>query len=212
MTELLHADTPLPSEHPAPGYDSESRPLPFTKPSEDPLAAGARTSGRPDGHSWLDDALSLQDLAPLSTRQLRILSNHLFRLLDSAYPPAQAGERYQAVVAELGRRSQHAMERAPGRQVKETFRDNPLYCRFELYVDGTLAAYVKYRMNGGHVHLIDGTEQPGFRDQGLDMALMRHIVLNAHKRRLSILPRCPMAFAFLADNPQYQALAPHPTT
>lgn len=40
---------------------------------------------------------------------------------------------------------------------------------------------------------------------------MRNIVLNAHKQRLSLIPRCPMAYAFHADYPQYQPLTSSPT-
>ncbi|MCU1631639.1 MAG: hypothetical protein JWM61_291 [Micrococcaceae bacterium] len=66
-------------------------------------------------------------------------------------------------------------------------------------------------MIGGQLFLIHGVEQPEFRDQGIDATLMRHVVLNAHRRRLSLIPQCPMAFSFLADHPEYQALIAQPT-
>jgi predicted GNAT family acetyltransferase len=158
----------------------------------------------------LDDALAPADLAALSTRQLRVMVNQAYKLMDTDYPPSGAIDRYEMIVEELEHRAQQAVERGTAHQVKETFRDNPLYCRFELFIDGALAAYVKYTMNGGQVILLDGVEQPEFRDLGLDATLMRHVVLNAHKRRLGLIPQCPMAFTFLADNPQYQALTGQP--
>ncbi|MHA7209803.1 GNAT family N-acetyltransferase [Arthrobacter sp. MDT1-65] len=155
------------------------------------------------------DVLSAEDLQGVPTRHLRILANQAYKLMDTDYPPADAVDGYRMIVDELEGRAQQARRR-PEPQLKETFRDNPLYCRFELFVDGTLAAYLRYTMTAGRVVLTDGVEHPGFRDQGIDVTLMRHVVLNAHKRRLSLVPQCPMAFSFLADHPQYQALAARP--
>ena len=142
----------------------------------------------------------------MPTRQLRVLVNQAYRLMDLDYPPTGAVDRYEMIVDELECRAEQATERGSAHQLKETFRDNPLYCRFELFIDGTLAAYMRYTMNGGQVILLDGVEQPEFRDQGFDGTLMRHLVLNVHKRRLNLVPQCSMAFSFLADNPQYRVL------
>ena len=121
--------------------------------------------------------------------------------MDSGYPPIGVAEAYELVVDELEVRAQQAVARGPVRQLRETFRDNPLYGRFELLIDGSLAMYIKYTMTGGQVVLTDGVEQPGFRDEGIDAVLMRRIVLNVHKRRLSLIPQCPVAFSFFADYP-----------
>ncbi|WP_049822537.1 GNAT family N-acetyltransferase [Arthrobacter sp. H41] len=158
---------------------------------------------------WLERALAIDDFSSASTRELRVMANQLYRLIDADFPPAEATERYEAIAEELDLRSRRTAEpETPGR-AQEVFRDSPLYCRFELYVDGSLAAYMKYTMRSGQMNLTDGVEQPGFRDRGVDMVLMRHIMLNTHKRRLRVVPQCPSAFAFLADNPQYLTLAPH---
>ncbi|MHA7145391.1 GNAT family N-acetyltransferase [Arthrobacter sp. TmT3-37] len=162
----------------------------------------------------LDDAVTPEDLPALSTRQLRVMVNQAYKLMDVDYPPAGALDRYEMLVEELELRAQHAAGRGPDtgsvHHIKEGFRDNPVYCRFEFFIDGDLAAYMRYRINGGQVILFDGVEQPAFRDQGLDVPLMRHVVLNTHKRRLGLVPRCPMALSFLADNPQYEPLTAQP--
>ncbi|MDQ0734751.1 GNAT family N-acetyltransferase [Arthrobacter agilis] len=134
--------------------------------------------------------------------------NQAYKLMDTAYPPTGAIEGYEMIVEELEYRAEQAAERgtSSAHQPKETFRDNPLYRRFELFIDGTLAAYVKYTMDAGTVSLIDGVEQAVFHGHGLDAVLMRHVVLNVHKRRLGLIPGCPMAITFLADHPQYQVL------
>jgi predicted GNAT family acetyltransferase len=170
------------------------------------LTAGDAARTRAPDSAVLDEALSVEDIEALSTRQLRVMVNQAYRLMDTSYPPYGAADRYEMLVEELEHRAHQATDRGTQTQTREAFRDNALSSRFELFVDGTLAAYLKYTMDGGRIILLDGAEQPGFRDQGVDATLMRHVVLNAHKRRLSLVPRCALAFTFLADNPQYQVL------
>ena len=204
MTELLHSVHTESSTTAAAAEPGNV--LSMTDFSANHRAPEVRTARHERDGVLLDDDLSPKDLAALSTRQLRVMVNQAYKLMDTGYPPAGALDRYEMIVDELEHRAQQAAERGSVDQPKETFRDNPLYCRFELFIDGTLAAYVKYTMVGAQVILLDGVEQPEFRDQGLDATLMRSVVLNAHKRRLSLVPQCPMALTFLADHPQYQVL------
>ncbi|BBE24374.1 hypothetical protein MN0502_32570 [Arthrobacter sp. MN05-02] len=213
MTELLNPVHTESSTTTAPAAPDNV--LPLTGSSTGRQAAEVRATRHQRDSAPHDDDLSIENLPVLSTRQLRVLVNQAYKLMDTDYPPSGALERYELIVEELEHRAQQAAERGngsvyPGYQLKETFRDNPLYCRFELFIDGTLAAYVKYSMVGAQIVLLDGVEQPVFRDQGIDATLMRHVVLNAHKRRLNLVPQCPMAFSFLADHPQYQVLTAHP--
>jgi predicted GNAT family acetyltransferase len=212
MTELLHPVHTEPSS--ATAFDESGA---FTSPagprrdSQAPRVRAARhewDSATPEG------TLTPEDLAALPTRQLRVMVNKAYQVMDTDYPPTGAIERYEMIVGELERRARQATEVGVSsgtvHQVKETFRDNPLYCRFELFLDGDLAACMKYTMNGGQIILIAGIEHPEFRDQGIDATLMRQIVLNTHKRRLGLVPQCPMARTFLTDNPQYQTLTVQP--
>jgi predicted GNAT family acetyltransferase len=172
--------------------------------------AATTVGGTPAAIASLDEDLSVQELTVLSTRHLRVLVNQVYAIMDTDYPPAGARDRYEMIVEELEHRARQASTRSLEHQLKETFRDNPLYCRFELIINGDLAAYMKYRMDGAQLVLIDGVEQLGFRDQGIDTTLMRHIMLNAHKRRLNVVPRCLIALSFLANYPQYRSLANPP--
>ncbi len=207
MTELLHPvhTSPAPTTEPA----ASGATLP---PADLPGGHGApesQTARREHDAALLDDDRFHEDLAARSTRQLRVLANQAFRLLDTDSPPAGARDQYEAIVDELECRARQAATRGPdvALGLRETFRDNALYCRFELIIDGALAAWLKYTMDGARIVLLDGVERPGFRDQGIGATLMRHVVLDAHRRRLSLSPRCPMALAFFADNPQYRILA-----
>lgn len=175
-------------------------------PGNDPAPTPAGDTPTPEGIAFLDENLTSRELAALSNRHLRVRVNEVYEVLDIDHPPAGAKNDYALMIDELKLREQQARTGGPAHQLRETFRDNPLYCRFELIIDGDLAAYVKYTLTGGQLVLIDSVEQPGFRDQGLDATLMHHIVLNTHKRRLRLIPQCPMAFSFLANHPQYQLL------
>jgi predicted GNAT family acetyltransferase len=137
--------------------------------------------------------------------------NRTYQPMDTDHRATGPIESYEPISSDLDGRAQQAMNRGPAHQLKETFRDNPLDSRFELLIGGAVAAHVTYTTKGGQVVLTDGVEHPGFRDQGMDVNLMRHIVLNAHQQRLSLIPQCPMAFSFLADHPQYQALTARST-
>jgi predicted GNAT family acetyltransferase len=206
MTELLDNTGTEPPVTTAPA----DAPKPLPGPWDDKQAADTGSTRQERDLAALEDALASESFESLSTRELRVLANAMYRLTDSDHPPTGASERYDSIIDELEHRIQHAGERDPFRYQKESFRDNAMRSRFELYVDGRIAAYLKYSMHGGQINLVDGAEHVGFRDQGLDMTLMRNVMLNAHKRRLSIVPQCPMAFSFLADNPQYRTLAALP--
>ncbi|WP_035770984.1 N-acetyltransferase [Arthrobacter sp. Br18] len=211
MTQQLHPETISSpgttgtATPPAAGFFEE---IPVDSSAHE-IRARSRSSRAERESIWLERALAIDDFSHASIRELRVMANQLYRLIDADFPPAGATERYETIAEELRLRFPEATDRQTSERAQEVIRDNPLYCRFELYVDGLLAAYMKYTMLGGQINLTDGVEQPGFRDKGFDMVLMRHIMLNTHKRRLRVVPQCPSAFVFLADNPQYLTLAPH---
>lgn len=225
MTDLLHI-VPAPPTPPPDATATSAAPAapsvlkenvaPLAGPSTRRRASRPRTAQRRRGSRIVASLIanstivkvppSPAELDALSTRQLHIIVNQAYRLMDTDDPPGGAMELYETIVGELERRTHLATERPFVQEPKGAFRDNPVDCRFELFVGGALAVYVKYRMNGGQLILLEGVEQPRYRDEGLDATLMRHVVLNAHKRRLSLVAHCSMAYFFLAENPQYQAL------
>jgi predicted GNAT family acetyltransferase len=128
----------------------------------------------------------------------------MFRLLDTDGPPLLATERYAALVDEIEDRARRVAFRASPREV---FKDPAFNSRFELSFDGRLAAYIRYTMVGGRLTLRALVETAGFEGQGRGRVLMRRAMLNAHKRRFSVVPGCAPAEAFLERNPQYRTLA-----
>ncbi|MDQ0734725.1 GNAT family N-acetyltransferase [Arthrobacter agilis] len=208
MTELLHPTHTEPSTTTtvlAPGSVTSLASFSTRRhPSK------VQATGHVHDSALLDDALSAQDLAATSTKELRVMVNQAYKLMDTDCPPAGAIEHYEMIVEELEHRAEQAAKRDAVHPLKETFSDNRLYNRFELFIDGTLAACVRYTMKGGQILLLGDTQHPRFCSLGIDNTLMRHIVLNAHKRRLELIPRCPLASAFLANHPHYQHLAAQP--
>ncbi|AUZ87877.1 hypothetical protein CVO76_09725 [Arthrobacter agilis] len=148
------------------------------------------------------------DLSTVSTRELRILCNQLYRVLDSDYPPFGAQEDYEAVVEALTDRVARAAERTESQKLREKFRDNPVSSRFELFHDGTMVGYVKYDMRAGRIRLLETVVGPAYRQAGLEPVLVRQALLEAHRRRLAPIPYCRHAQTFLAENPQFRALIP----
>lgn len=148
------------------------------------------------------------DLSAVSTRELRILCNELYRALDADYPPFGVQEDYEAVVEVLAEREAHAAERAESVRLREKFRDNPLNSRFELFHDGVMVGYVKYDLRAGRLRLLETVVGSDYRRAGLEPVLVRAALLDAHRRRLEPVPYCRHVQAFLAENPAFRALIP----
>lgn len=149
-----------------------------------------------------------RDLSTVTTRELRILCNRLYRVLDMDYPPFGVQEDYEAVVEVLADREARAAERTESENLREKFRDNPVSSRFELFHDGTMVGYVKYDIRAGRIRLLETVVGADHRHSGLEPVLVRQALLSAHRRRLAPIPYCPHAQAFLAENPQFRALIP----
>lgn len=179
----------------------ENRPSSWTTPP--------RTASDADGQLEGTEEFPT-DLSIVSTRQLRVLCNQRYKLLDTEHPPVGAREQYKVLVEELEHRETRTETQAETSSAPEvprgTFRDNWLLSRFELFRDGIMAGYVKYEMRGGDVLLLQTVVDSRFRRMNLEPLLIRHVVLNVHRRRLTVIPYCPESRDFLADNPQYLTL------
>ncbi|MUK00492.1 hypothetical protein GM708_00240 [Vibrio cholerae] len=155
-----------------------------------------------------DDSEFPEDLSVVSTRQLRVLCNQVYRVLDRDFPPMEALHRYELLVEEIEQREVQAETRAAPVRVRSGFRDNSLFSRFELFSDGTMVGHVKYEMKGAHAVLIQAVVDPRFDAVDVEPALIRQVLLNAHRRRIAVVPYCPRVREFLAEFPQYRTLLP----
>lgn len=166
-------------------------------------AGGAHRGGALPDPAEFPDRL---DLIP--THQLRALCNSIFRNLDADQPVREARERYERVCEELDRRKRTAESRGKPDGVPEKIRDNPLFARFELHRDGVMAAYLQYELRGGEMRLLHTVVHPRFPRLELEPVLLRAVLLNAHRRRLAVVPCCPDAQRFLRENPGFLSLIP----
>ncbi|MBG6225468.1 putative GNAT family acetyltransferase [Arthrobacter sp. CAN_A2] len=179
-----------------------------TAQAVDPQQFGPATPPQGPGAARADDAGFPDDLATVSNRQLRVLCNQTYRVLDRDFPPMEAVHHYELLVEEIERREVQAETRSEPTKVRGGFRDNSLFSRFELFSDGTMVGHVKYEMKGAHAVLIQAVVDPQFDALDVEPALIRRVLLNAHQRRIAVVPYCPRVREFLREFPQYRALLP----
>lgn len=150
------------------------------------------------------------DVSNLSLRQLRELCNQVYRSLDSDHPPVGAAARYEALVEEIETRATAVRNAVPTERTRSAFRDNTVYSRFEFIHEGELAGYVRYELRGGQVMLLETVVPPQFRETDLEVepVLIRRVMLEAHRRRLAVVPLCRVVAGFLVEYPQYLTLIP----
>jgi predicted GNAT family acetyltransferase len=184
----------------------EHRPSGVTSSAEDQIVWSAAPRVLPASPRRTEDPEFPEDLTALSTRHLRILCNQVYRVLDRDFPPMEAVHHYEELVLEIERRELQAESRPDPVMVRSGFRDNSLFSRFELFSDGSMVGHVKYELQNSHVVLIQAVVDPGFDAAEVEPALIRRVLLNAHRRRLAVVPYCPRVRGFLTEFPQYRTL------
>ncbi|MCQ2001605.1 GNAT family N-acetyltransferase [Arthrobacter zhaoxinii] len=123
-------------------------------------------------------------------------------------------ERYLTVLAALEGRpdTSRGRERAlkPQKVTPEntTTYNNHLHGRYELFVDGTLVAHLKYEMHGAELWALRVSVDPDYRRKKVHTLLIEAVLADALRRRLPVLPFCPQTRAYLAGNPEYRRLIP----
>jgi uncharacterized protein len=80
--------------------------------------------------------------------------------------------------------------------------------RYELLIDGVVAAFADYFVDLTTVELPHTVTEPHFRGQGLAGKLMTHVLDELVAAEMSVLPSCPYVASFIETHPQYQQLLP----
>lgn len=86
--------------------------------------------------------------------------------------------------------------------------DNTQRRRFELHVDGELAALVTYGRNSRQLALVHTETEPGFEGQGYAGQVVAHAIDEARERGLELLPFCPFVQHYLRKHPDLIDLVP----
>lgn len=88
------------------------------------------------------------------------------------------------------------------------FTDNTTLHRYELALDGQLAAFVEYQMRHGDIVFTHTEVLPGHEGQGLGGAIARHVLDDARVRRLQVVPQCPFIAGYIRKHPDTLDLVP----
>lgn len=81
--------------------------------------------------------------------------------------------------------------------------DNPAGLRYELWLDGELAGWIDYALNGDTTALLHTEVRPSHRERGLATRLVHDALehVREHDRRLR--PLCPFVAAYVRKHPEY---------
>jgi predicted GNAT family acetyltransferase len=91
----------------------------------------------------------------------------------------------------------------------ETVTDHDAEARYELTVDGDLAAVVEYTLRPGVIALNHTETRPGFEGHGVAGRLVREVLADARARGLAVLPFCPYVNEYIRRHPdEYLDLVP----
>ena len=86
--------------------------------------------------------------------------------------------------------------------------DVPERSRFEIRVDGEVAAFTEYRLRPGAIAFVHTMTDPRFQGQGLASGLVGVALSEVRARRLAVLPFCPFVRAYIARHTEYLDLVP----
>jgi len=89
-----------------------------------------------------------------------------------------------------------------------TIADVPAADRYELMVEGELAAVANYHLeaDGAKIVLTCSELLPGFEGRGLGRQLAAAVLDDARRRGLVVRARCPFFSTFIEDHPEYRDL------
>ncbi len=90
-----------------------------------------------------------------------------------------------------------------------TVRDNPERARYELLVDGEVAAFVQYTMRGGRLLLVHTEVDKANEGRGLASTLIRGVLDDVRVRGIPMVPVCSFVDRFIQRHPEYDDLVDH---
>ena len=73
--------------------------------------------------------------------------------------------------------------------------------RYEIRVDGELAGWADYRLEGDRITFSHTEVDSSRGGQGLGSRLIEFAVTDARSRELEIIPRCPFVRKWIEENP-----------
>lgn len=80
-------------------------------------------------------------------------------------------------------------------------RDDPANGRYVLMVDGQLAGFSQYRLDGERITIYHTEVEPEYEGQGLGDELARSALDDVRSRGLALVPVCPFISAYIRRHP-----------
>jgi predicted GNAT family acetyltransferase len=84
--------------------------------------------------------------------------------------------------------------------------DNPDELRYEIHVQGSLAGYIRYRIEPGTVVLVHTDVEPRWEGGWVGRTLVREALDDLRARGLNVALICPYIRDFVHKNPDYASL------
>ncbi|MGW3995863.1 GNAT family N-acetyltransferase [Amycolatopsis sp. NPDC004772] len=85
-------------------------------------------------------------------------------------------------------------------------RDNPAQHRYEITVDGALAGFAVYYLEGQRIVFVHTEVAPAYEGRGLGSKLARQSLDDVRGRALRVVPLCPFYASWIAAHPDYRDL------
>jgi uncharacterized protein len=80
-------------------------------------------------------------------------------------------------------------------------RDNPDESRYEVLVDGRLAGFALYRLDGKRITMFHTQVEPEYKGEGLGGELARAALDDVRRCGLGLLPLCPFIAGYIRRHP-----------
>ncbi len=84
--------------------------------------------------------------------------------------------------------------------------DQPERRVYEISVDGRPAGLVRYRRSGGQIIFIHTEIDDAYAGRGLGARLAAHVLDEARRDGLRVVPICPFIAGYIRSHPAYQDL------
>ena len=80
-------------------------------------------------------------------------------------------------------------------------RDNPKESRYELLVDGQLAGFAQYRLDGKRITMYHTEIEREYEGRGLGDELARDALEDVRRRGFVLVPLCPFIASYIRRHP-----------
>lgn len=79
--------------------------------------------------------------------------------------------------------------------------DNRQLCRYEASLEGKLAGFAQYRIDGRRITIFHAEIGPSYEGQGFGSELARRALEDVRERELELAPTCPFIAAYVRRHP-----------